>query len=103
MAVLTVLYPAHDGAKFDHAYYDAVHIPLVKEVFGPTGLESVQVLRGLTAGDGGAAPYVVIANLIFRDAEALRASRSGPRGLEVRADLARFTDIQPITQISALA
>jgi len=100
MAVFTVLYPARDGAKFDHAYYDATHIPLVREAFTPTGLTGVQVLKGLSAGDGGPAPYLVIVNLTFRDAAALQASLGGPRAPEVMADVARFTDIQPVAQIS---
>lgn len=100
MAVFTVLYPARDGAKFDHAYYDATHIPLVKEAFTPTGLTGVQVLKGVSAGDGGPAPYLVMVNLVFRDAAALQASLGGPRAPEVLADVARFTDIQPVTQVS---
>ena len=101
MAVFTVLYPARDGAKFDQAYYEGTHIPLVQEAFTPTGLTGVQVLKGLAAGDGGAPPYVVIVNLTFRDAAALQASLGGPRAAEVMADVAKFTDIQPIAQISA--
>ncbi len=101
MAVFTVLYPARDGAKFDHAYYDATHIPLVREAFAPTGLTDVQVLKGLSAGDGGPAPFIVIVNLTFRDAAAVQASLGGPRAPEVLADVANFTDIQPVVQVSA--
>jgi uncharacterized protein (TIGR02118 family) len=100
MAVFTVLYPARDGAKFDHAYYEATHIPLAREAFAATGLTGVQVLKGLSAGDGGPAPFIVIVNLTFRDAAALQASLGGPRAPEVLADVPRFTDIQPIVQIS---
>lgn len=100
MAVLTVLYPAAEGAKFDQAYYDATHIPLVKEAFTPTGLTGVQVLKGVSGGGDAPAPYVVIVNLTFRDAEALQASLAGPRAPEVMGDVPRFTDITPILQIS---
>ena len=100
MAVFTVLYPAVDGAKFDLDYYEATHIPLAKAAFKDTGLESVQVLKGVAAPGGGPAPYVAIALLTFRDAAALQASLAGPRGPEVMADVANFTEIQPIAQIS---
>jgi uncharacterized protein (TIGR02118 family) len=103
MAVFTVLYPAHDGAKFDHDYYNDHHIPLVKEAFAETGLIDVQVLTGVSAGDGGPAPFVKIVTLFFRDAEAMQASLTSPQGAELTADLPNFTDIQPIVQISVAA
>ena len=103
MAVFTVLYPAHDGATFDHAYYENTHIPLAKAAFAATGLTGVQILKGVGGGGGAPAPYLVIVNLIFRDLEALQASLGGPRAAEVTADVANFTNVQPIVQISAEA
>ncbi len=102
MAVFTVLYPAVDGAKFDLDYYEATHIPLVKDAFAATGLESVQVLKGVAGAGGAPPPYLMMVNLTFRDATALHASLGGPRAAEVMADVANFTDIQPIAQISAV-
>jgi uncharacterized protein (TIGR02118 family) len=60
----------------------------------------VQVLKGLPGPDGSPAPYVVIVNLTFRDAAALQASLGGPRAPEVMGDVAKFTDITPVTQVS---
>ncbi|ADG08703.1 EthD family reductase [Caulobacter segnis] len=100
MAVFTVLYPAQNGATFDHDYYRDVHIPLAKEAFASTGLTDVQVLKGLAGVDGGPAPFVAMALLTFRDAEAMQASLTGPRSAEVRGDVANFTTIQSIIQIS---
>lgn len=100
MAIFSVLYKPTKTAKFDHDYYDATHIPLVKEAFKDTGLLGVLVLKGVSAGDGGAAPFVAMAHLSFESAEALQASLAGPRSAEVFADIAKFTNIKPITQIS---
>ena len=102
MVIFSVLYAATDGAQFDHDYYNATHIPLVHDAFGPTGLAGVQVFRGLSAAGGGPAPFVAMAHLTFRDAEALQASLGGPRAAEVMADVARFTNISPVAQVSAL-
>jgi uncharacterized protein (TIGR02118 family) len=102
MVIFSVLYPATPDAKFDRAYYDAVHIPLVKEAFTSTGLKDVQVLKGLTGPDGAAAPFVCMVNLTFESPEALAASLGGPRAAEVLGDVAKFTDIQPVTQVSTL-
>lgn len=101
MIVVSVMYPAGDGKTFDQTYYDATHIPLVKDAFTATGLTDVQVFKGLSAADGSAAPYVAMAHLTFRDAEALQASMGGPRGAEVSADVPNFTNIAPMIQISA--
>ncbi len=102
MMVLTVLYPATPGGRFDWDYYNDAHIPLVRSAFGTTGLQDVQVLQGVSTPDGGLAPYVAIANLIFADADAVQASLTGPRAAEVFGDLANFTDIRPVTQLSTL-
>lgn len=100
MVIFSVLCPRRDGARFDTSYYDSKHIPLVKEAFAATGLKTVQVMRGLSAGDGSPAPYVLMAHLAFESADALKASLTGPRAGEVFADIAKFADLQPVTQVS---
>ena len=100
MVIFSVLYPATPGASFDQAYYDATHIPLVKEAFTSTGLTDVQVFVGVSARDGGPPPFVAMAHLAFTDAAAMQASLAGPRGEEVRGDVANFTAITPIVQVS---
>jgi uncharacterized protein (TIGR02118 family) len=62
----------------------------------------VQVQQGLSAGDGGAAPFVAMARLSFESPEALQASLTGPWAAEVFADIASFASIAPITQVSAI-
>jgi uncharacterized protein (TIGR02118 family) len=100
MVVFSVLYPAQADGRFDFAYYAATHLPLVKAAFADTGLQSLEVLRGLSAGDGGAVPFVVMAHLTFDSPEALQASLTGPRAGEVFGDIANFTNIAPLTQVS---
>lgn len=100
MAIFSVFYKATKKSRFDHAYYDETHIPLLKEAFGSTGLQGVLVLKGVSAGDGGAAPFAVQAHLSFDSPESLQASLTGPRAAEVQGDIAKFTDIKPLTQIS---
>ena len=100
MAILSVLYKPTKTSKFDHDYYDATHIPLVKDAFKDTGLLGVLVLKGVSAADGGPAPFVAMAHFSFESPEALQASMTGPRAAEVMADVANFTNIKPILQIS---
>ena len=101
MIVFSVLYPTAEGKKFDFDYYTATHIPLVQEVFGPAGLKSVDVHQGLSAGDGGAAPFAAIAHLNFDSPEAMQTAFTAARAGEVMADIANFTDITPVSLVSA--
>ena len=34
MIKMSVYYPAHGGSKFDHDYYCASHLPLIRERMG---------------------------------------------------------------------
>jgi uncharacterized protein (TIGR02118 family) len=61
----------------------------------------VQVLKGLSAPDGGLAPFILIVNLTFDSPEAMAGALGGSRSTEVMADVANFTDIVPIAQVSA--
>ena len=100
MIVVSVMYQNQADGHFDWAYYNATHIPLVREAFGPTGLESITVLKGMASGDGGPAPYVAVAQLSFADMAAVQATMSGPRVGEVMGDIPNFTNIVPVRQIS---
>ena len=88
---LNVIYPNQDGAKFDIAYYRSTHIPLAMKVMKAT---SVMLIEGVPMGTT-PAPYAMIAHFQFPSAEALQAAVANPAMAEVRADVAKFTDIKP--------
>jgi uncharacterized protein (TIGR02118 family) len=64
MIRIVVLYPQSGGNWFDMEYYKKNHIPLVKKLFGPLGMEKVELDTGL-AGIEGPPPYFAIAYLQF--------------------------------------
>jgi uncharacterized protein (TIGR02118 family) len=97
MVIFSVFYPAHEGAKFDYDYYANVHIPMVREGFKPI---DVQVLRGAPGPDGAPPAFVALVHMTFQDAQAMEASLGGPAGAAIRADVAKYTDIIPVTQVS---
>ena len=88
---LNVIYPNHEGAKFDTAYYRSTHIPLAMKVMKAT---SVKLIEGVPNGTA-AAPYAMIAHFEFPSADALKAAVANPAMAEVRADIPKFTDIKP--------
>ncbi len=88
---LNVIYPNRDGARFDTNYYRSTHIPLAMKVMKA---DSVLLIEGVPMGSA-AAPYAMIAHFTFASLEALTAARANPAMAEVRADIAKFTDITP--------
>ena len=99
MIKVTVMYPAREGARFDHAYYRDKHMPLVKARMGEA-CRSYTVDRGLS-GDapGSAPPYVAMCQLLCDSVEAFQ-SGFGPHAKEILADIPNYTDIAPVLQFS---
>jgi uncharacterized protein (TIGR02118 family) len=88
---LNVIYPNHEGARFDTGYYRSTHIPLAMKVMKA---DSVMLIEGVPNGST-AAPYAMIAHFKFASSEALKAALANPAMAEVRADVAKVTDIKP--------
>lgn len=68
MIRVVVLYPQSNGNWFNMEYYKKNHIPLVKNLLEPYGMEKFEFDAGL-AGMNGPAPYFAIAYLIFKTPE----------------------------------
>jgi uncharacterized protein (TIGR02118 family) len=92
---LNVIYPNHEGARFDVAYYRATHIPLATKVMKAT---SVLLIEGVPMGSA-AAPFAMIAHFEFASSAAMQAALADPAMAEVRADVAKFTDIKPTVML----
>jgi len=92
---LNVIYPNREGARFDTAYYRSSHIPLAMKVMKAT---SVTLIEGVPNGSA-AAPVAMIAHFQFASSEALKAALANPGMAEVRADVAKFTDITPTVML----
>jgi uncharacterized protein (TIGR02118 family) len=92
---LNVLYPSQDGARFDTTYYRSTHIPLAMKVMKAV---SVLLIEGVPNGSS-PAPYAMIAHFKFASSEALKAALADPGMADVRADVAKFTDIKPTVML----
>lgn len=94
--IVSVIYPNHDGAKFDVDYYLATHTPLVQAVWNP---DRIVLVQGDGAATGGPAPFAMIGHFHFASAEAMGAAMAHPRMAELQADVANFTDITPVAML----
>jgi uncharacterized protein (TIGR02118 family) len=94
-ASFNVIYPNHEGARFDANYYRSTHIPMVMKVMKAA---SVILIEGVPMGNT-AAPYAMIAHFQFASSEAITAALADPGMAAVRADVAKFTDIKPTVML----
>jgi uncharacterized protein (TIGR02118 family) len=94
MIRLSVLYPATDGATFDHDYYRDKHVPLACSAWG---IDRADIDKGI---DG--QPYVAAVHFQFDSQDAMAAAMGSEKTGEVMADVANYTTIQPVMQISEI-
>ncbi|MBO9648977.1 MAG: EthD family reductase [Variovorax sp.] len=99
MIKFSVMYPHTPGSRFDHDYYRDSHMPMLKRLMGDA-CKSYTIDKGLGGGAPGAPPvYVAMCHVFCDSVEAFQAA-FGPHAKEIRADVANYTDITPMTQIS---
>jgi len=91
MHKLTVTYPSGDGTTFDHDYYKTSHIPMCNDVFRPAKTEIEKGVNG---------PNVAAVVFYFESMDALQDALKDPKTADVMADVANYTNITPVTQIS---
>ena len=93
MIKFSVLYPATDGASFDHDYYRTKHVPLAVKTWGTDGAE---IDKGV---DG---PYVAAVHFKFDSIEAMGAAMAVEGTGAVLGDVANYTSIAPVLQTSEI-
>lgn len=99
MIKLSVMYPTTAGSSFDHDYYRDVHLPMLQQRMG-AHLLYYTIEKGLSGVAPGSAPtYVALCHLYCASPESLMAG-VGPHAAEFAADVANFTDIVSVQQIS---
>ena len=99
MIKVSVMYPNTPGARFDHAYYRDKHMPMLQARLG-AACKSYTIDKGLAGGAPGApAVYVGMCHVLCDSVESFQQA-FGPHAKEILADIANYTDLQPVMQIS---
>ncbi len=91
MVRFSVFYPGGEGTTFDHDYYRSTHVPLCRDTWHP---DRVEIDRGI---DG---PYVAAVHFFFNTAEDLQAALTSDGMTAITSDVANYTTIAPVTQVS---
>ena len=99
MVKVSVLYPNHEGTKFDMAYYVNRHIPMVRQPL-QSALKGVSVEEGISGEEPGShAPNIAMGHLLFDSVEAFHTSFC-PHAQAIMADIPNYTNSEPTIQIS---
>ncbi len=103
MVKISILYPNKSGARFDMRYYVETHMPMsIKLLSMHPGFKSVSVERGLSGTIPGTdAAYVAMCHFVFNSAEDFMAAFT-PHASTLQGDMPRYTDIEPVIQISEI-
>ena len=99
MIKVSVMYPNTAGARFDHKYYRDRHMPLLKARMGDA-CRYYTIDKGLAGGESGApATYVGMCHVFCESIGAFETA-FGPHARELLNDIANYTDLKPVIQIS---
>jgi uncharacterized protein (TIGR02118 family) len=75
-----------DPEEFDR-YYRDVHTPIVQRI---PGVRNIRFGRVFRTADGAPAPYYLVSDVEFNDAEALEHALASPEMAEALADVPNF-------------
>lgn len=99
MVKVAIMYPHEEGKTFDMEYYSEKHMPMVANLFG-------NYLKGMSIDKGIAGqtpeepmPFLAIGTFYFATLEDY-GQAFGPNAEKILGDIANYTNIQPIVQIS---
>jgi uncharacterized protein (TIGR02118 family) len=99
MTKVSVLYPSGEGKHFDMNYYATTHVELVGKLLGDA-LKGATLESGVGGAEPGSAPtFSAMGNMYFDSVEAFQ-NAFGPNAEAIMGDLANFTNIEPVIQIS---
>lgn len=99
MIKISVFYANEPGRRFDMDYYCNKHIPMVRQKLG-AACKGEAVEQGVSGAAPDARPaYIAMGHLYFDSVEAFQAAFA-PHAAAIMADVANYTDIEPILQVS---
>ncbi len=99
MIKVSVLYASGEGKTFDMDYYVNKHMPMIGELLG-AACKGISVDQGLGGrAPGSPAPFAAFGHMLFDSLADFQAS-FGPHAAAIRSDVANYTNIEPLLQIS---
>ncbi|MDR6803174.1 uncharacterized protein (TIGR02118 family) [Dyadobacter sp. BE34] len=96
---ICIMYPFAEGKKFDMAYYETKHMPMVAAFLG-TNLVKYTIEKGVASGiPNQPLPYMAIGTFYVKSLSEYQKAIA-PHRDTVRADFANYTDVMPVILVS---
>jgi uncharacterized protein (TIGR02118 family) len=86
-----VTYAGDADTPFDREHWINVHLPLVRECWGPYGLDRLTGFLPASDGEG----LIAIATCVFKDKAAMERALASPEAERVMADVELVTSVKP--------
>ncbi len=100
MISVSIFYPNTEESKFNLEYYVTQHVPMVEKLLKPMGMDKLVVEQAMgTPMPNEPAPFSVIEHLLFNNLEEMEMGM-GHYGPNLMRDVANFTNVKPVVQIS---
>ena len=96
---VSILYPNKPGSHFDMAYYTTTHMPMAMRLLAK-GLHKTEVDAGIQGATSGQPPPFFGGCQFYFDSIDAFLEAWGPAAAELTADIARYTDVEPIIQFN---
>ena len=101
MIRMSILYPNTPGGRFDHHYYETVHIPMALDLLGGA-VRSVSIERGVSPGPPWPdPPYTAICHFVCESLAAYQRALL-PHMARLQGDLANYSDRAAIIQVGEI-
>ncbi len=103
MVRISIMYPNIEGARFDWDYYIDRHMPMsIERLSSHPGYRGVAVEKGMSGGMPGTKPaYSVLCHFSFDSVESFMEAFM-PHAELLQGDMANYTDIEPMIQVSEI-
>ena len=99
MVKVSILYPNKPGSRFDVEYYVNTHMPMAARLLGPA-VKAITVEIGVSGEQPGSQPpFAAIAGFACETLQDFVEAFTPVAG-ELQGDIPRYTDIEPVVQVS---
>ena len=95
MIRVMALYPKGENTNFNMEYWQTKHMPMLTEMWPGVRWEADACNAD--------SPYYAVAHMMFDSMDAMGAALGGPNTGTVMADVANYTNVQPVMSINEIA